>query len=242
MTYFQGFLIAVPEANKQAYQKLAEDVAPMFADYGAQRIAENWGDEVPRGETTDMYRAVRAEDGENLVFSWIDWESKAACDKAHDLMVEDERMQQSENMEMPFDGMRMIYAGFELLGENGSAADVGYVQGYVAPVPKENRDRFAAMCATMREIAIDAGAAHAADGWAEEIADGEITDFNRAVQASNGEAVAFGYVEWPSREAFEAGSAKMREDERMPAPGSDMPLDGSRMIFGGFETIFAFKA
>ncbi|MEP2101930.1 MAG: DUF1428 domain-containing protein [Parasphingorhabdus sp.] len=235
MAYFQGFILPVPEKNKEAYRKMAQDVAPFFADYGALRTVECWGDNVPQGKTTDMYGAVNAVEGENIVFSWINWESKQACDEAAENMTKDKRME--EPGEMPFDGMRMIYSGFELLGEKGENGPTGYVQGYVAPVEKQKREPFALMCATMREVAIDSGALHAIDGWAEKIEDGKLTDFKRAVKAETGEAVAFGFVEWPTKEAYERGSAKMREDKRMPPPGADMPVDGKRMIFGGFDVL-----
>lgn len=235
MTYIQGFILAVPEDKKDTYLKMAIDAAPYFEKHGARRTVECWGDNVPHGKTTDMYGAVNAEDGEIIVFSWVDWPSQAVCDKAHEAIGKDESMQPPEDM--PFDGMRLIYAGFEMLGESGDGGASGYVQGYVAPVPKGNRDAFANLCATMREVAIDSGALRAADGWGENIGDGKVTDFKRAVKAEEGEAVAFGYVEWPSKEAFEEGSAKMREDSRMPAPGSAMPLDGKRIIFGGFKVL-----
>ncbi len=235
MGYFQGFIIPVPEVNKGAYLKMAQESVPLFTDYGAQRIVECWGSDVPRGELTDMYGAVKAEKSENIVFSWIDWGTKEAFDKAHKDMGNDERME--EPAEMPFDGMRMIYSGFETLGERGTSGPAGYVQGYVAPVPKEKRQAFADMCETMRDLAIDNGASRAADGWAGEIEGGKVTDFKRAVQAKVGEAIAFGYAEWPSKEAFETGAEKMREDKRMPAPGAEMPMDGKRLIYGGFEII-----
>lgn len=235
MTYIQGFLIPVPEAKKDAYRKMAEDAAPFFTEYGAQRIVECWGNALPRGKTTDMYRGVKAEENENVVFSWVKWESKTACDKAHETMMQDERMQMPA--EMPFDGARMIYAGFDVLGESGGGGATGYVQGYVAPVPRSNREAFVEMCATMRAVAIDCGALKAVDSWAENIEDGKVTDFKRAVEAENGEAVAFGYVEWPSKQAFDEGSLAMRADNRMPQPGSEMPLDGKRLIYGGFEVL-----
>lgn len=235
MTYFQGFIIPVPETNKEAYRKMAQDVAPFFTDYGALRTVECWGDNVPQGKTTDMFGAVDAEEDENIVFSWIDWESKQACDEAAERMTKDKRME--DPGEMPFDGKRMIYSGFELLGENGTKGSTGYVQGYVAPVEKGKREPFAQMCATMRKIAVDSGALHAVDGWADVIEDGRLTDFKRAVKAEAGEAVAFGFVEWPTKEAYEHGSAKMREDKRMLPSGADMPVDGKRMIFGEFDVL-----
>jgi len=236
MTYIQGFIVPVPESKKAAYRKMAEDSVPLFTDYGAQRIVENWGDQIPTGETTDMYRAVKAEEGENIVFSWAEWASKEACDKAHQDMTSDERMQEPPP-EMPFDGMRMTYAGFDKQGESGEGGATGYVQGYVAPVSKDKRAAFSDMCATMREIAIDCGALHAADSLADDIANGQVTDFKQAVKAQDGEAIAFGYIEWPSKHVYEQGSAKMREDNRMQSLGPDMPIDGKRMIVGGFENL-----
>jgi uncharacterized protein YbaA (DUF1428 family) len=104
-------------------------------------------------------------------------------------------------------------------------------------VPKANKAAFAGMCVTIREIMIDYGALHAVETWAEGIADGKVTDFKRAVAAEQGEAIAFGFVEWPSKRAFEQALPKLRKDKRMPPPGSDMPLDGKRLIFGGFDVI-----
>lgn len=240
MAYFQGFLVPVPGVKKAAYEKMARDAVPLFSDYGARRIVECWERDVPHGESTDMFRAVKAEEDEKLVFSWIDWESKAACDRAHDEMMNDERMQ-SPPEDMPFDGMRMTYAGFEVLGETGTGGIPAYVQGYIAPVPKENRSAFAKMCETMRTVAVDCGALRATDGWADRIDDGKVTDFKQAVKAGDDEAIAFGYVEWASKKAFDHGSEKMRADDRMPPPGSDMPLDGKRLIYGGFEVILDTK-
>ncbi len=237
MTYIQGFLVPVTPANKESYLKMATDVAPMFEEFGARRIVECWGENVPTGKTTDMYRAVNGEVGENVVFSWIDWGSKQACDQAHEKMMQDDRMKNMPET-MPFDGMRMLFAGFETLGMSGDGGKTRYVQGYVAPVPKSNRQAFADMCATMREVALDCGALHAFDGWAEDIEDGKVTDFKQAVKAKDDEAVAFGFAEWPSKQACDEGSAKMHNDERMPG---EMPLDGMRLIYGGFEVMLDTK-
>lgn len=235
MTHFQGFVIPVPPENKDAYRKMAVESAPFFTEYGARRIVEGWGEDVPRGTTTDLYRAVDAVEGENIVFSWIEWDSEEACQQAHEAMMKDERMKMPP--EMPFDGKRMIYSGFDILGARGEGGTTGYVQGYVAAVPRDNRDAFADMCAAMRDVAVDSGALRAVDGWAEDTPDGQVTDFKRAVKADEGEAVAFGFVEWASKDAFDAGLAKMHSDDRMPQPGSEMPLDGKRLIYGGFAVL-----
>ncbi len=110
MGYIEGFLIPVPELRKEEYLAQARAAAPIFKDLGATRIVETWGDDVKPGKHTDFFRAVAAEKGENIVFSWIEYPSKEVRDAAHQKMVEDERF--AALGDMPFDGKRMIFSGF----------------------------------------------------------------------------------------------------------------------------------
>lgn len=112
MTYVDGFVAAVPKANKQAYIDHAREAAELFKEWGATRIVETWGDDVPAGKQTDFMRAVAAKDDEAIVFSWIEYPDKATRDAAGQKMMSDARMQA---MKMPFDGARMIYGGFQSL-------------------------------------------------------------------------------------------------------------------------------
>ena len=111
MTYYSGFLLAVPTANKQKYIDHAKQSAPYFKKLGAIRLIENWGVDVPHGKVTDYYTATQAKDDETVVFSWIEWPDKATADTAFANMMEDPEMQKMP--EMPFDGMRMMWGGFE---------------------------------------------------------------------------------------------------------------------------------
>ena len=112
MTYVDGFVAAVPKANKQAYIDHAREAAELFKEWGATRIVETWGDDVPAGKQTDFMRAVAAKDDEAIVFSWIEYPDKATRDAAGQKMMTDARMQA---MKMPFDGARLIYGGFQSL-------------------------------------------------------------------------------------------------------------------------------
>ena len=112
MAYVDGFVAAVPAANKQAYIEHAREAAVLFKEWGAIRIVENWGDDVPTGQQTDFMRAVAAKPDEVIVFSWIEYPDKATRDAIGQKMMSDPRMQA---MKMPFDGARMIYGGFETL-------------------------------------------------------------------------------------------------------------------------------
>jgi uncharacterized protein YbaA (DUF1428 family) len=116
MTYIDGFVIPVPIENKDAYREAARRFWDFLRDNGALRVAECWGDDVPEGKVTDFRRAVAAQPGENVVFSWVTWPSKEARDAAHAKMRDDPAMQ---GMSMPFDGKRMIFGGFSPLLELG---------------------------------------------------------------------------------------------------------------------------
>jgi len=110
MTYVDGYLIPVKAANKQAYIDMAGKAGPIFMEYGATRLVETWGDDVPHGKATDFYMAVKAEEDEVVVFSWIEWPSKEVRDAGMAKVMADDRMKPGSDM--PFDGKRMIYGGF----------------------------------------------------------------------------------------------------------------------------------
>lgn len=115
MPYIDGFVLAVPNANKQAFIDHAKTANQLFIEQGATRILECWGDNVPDGKVTDFRSAVKAKEDETVVFSWIEWPDKATRDASHaklaKLMHTDPRMDPAKNP-MPFDGMRMIFGGF----------------------------------------------------------------------------------------------------------------------------------
>ena len=115
MSYIDGFVIPVPTGKKDAYLALATKMASMFKEFGATRVVECWGNDVPDGKVTDFKRAVKAEDNEAVIFSWIEWPSKAVRDAGNEKMMKDPRMNPQD---MPFDGKRMIFGGFEILYES----------------------------------------------------------------------------------------------------------------------------
>lgn len=111
MSYIDGFVAAVPTANRQKFLDHASVADALFLEFGATRVVESWADDVPAGKVTDFRRAVQARDEETVVFSWIEWPDKATRDAGMKKMMEDPRMDPATNP-MPFDGKRMIYGGF----------------------------------------------------------------------------------------------------------------------------------
>jgi uncharacterized protein YbaA (DUF1428 family) len=115
MSYIDGYVIPVPTTKKQAYREVAAKAAAVFKEYGATRIVETWGVDVPVGKVTDFQGAVKATSEETIVFSWIEWPSKKVRDEGNKKAMEDPRMKMTDDM--PFDAKRMIYGGFEVLVE-----------------------------------------------------------------------------------------------------------------------------
>lgn len=113
MAYVEGFVAAVPAANKELYRAHAAAASKLFKEYGATRVVECWGDDVPEGKVTDFRGAVKAEEGEVVVFSWFEYPSKSVRDAAIAKMMNDPRM--DDFSELPFDGKRMIIGGFETI-------------------------------------------------------------------------------------------------------------------------------
>jgi uncharacterized protein YbaA (DUF1428 family) len=115
MNYLDGFVAAVPVVNKEAYLKHAVDMAILFKEHGALSVVESWGDDVPQGKLTSFPMAVKCEEGEVVVFSWIQWPSKAVRNSAWEKVMADPRMMSGNTP--PFDGKRMIYGGFQIIME-----------------------------------------------------------------------------------------------------------------------------
>lgn len=111
MSYVDGFVIAVPKANRDAFIKHALAADGVFIKHGALRVVECWEDDVPDGKLTDFRRAVQATADEIVAFSWIEWPDKATRDAAMPKIMQDP-MADPKNNPIPFDGKRMIFGGF----------------------------------------------------------------------------------------------------------------------------------
>jgi uncharacterized protein YbaA (DUF1428 family) len=234
MSYIMGFVAAVPAAKKEAYRQHAAQALPLFKEYGATRQVEAWGDDVPDGKLTDFKGAVKAKPDEVVVFAWLEYPDKTVRDAAHEKMMKDPRMH--ELGEMPFDGQRMIYGGFEPISDAGGAGKAGYIDGSLIPVPAAKKDAYQAMATKMAALFKEYGAVRVMDAWGDDVPDGKVTDFKGAVKATADEKVVYSWIEWPSKQARDEAWKKVMQDPRMKAMG-DMPFDGKRMIYGGFAPI-----
>jgi len=234
MSYIEGFVAAVPTANKEAYRKHAANSVAMFKEFGATRQVEAWADDVPDGKVTDFKRAVKAKPDESVIFSWLEYPDKATRDKANEQIMNDPQMK-ALGAQMPFDGQRMIFGGFAPILDEGKRSASGYVDGCLIPVPTTNKEAFRESMRKQAQVLKECGATRVVDAWGDDVPDGKVTDYKGAVKATADEKVVFSWIEWPSKQVRDKGWDKAMEDPRMKQAG--MPFDGQRMIYGGFAPL-----
>jgi uncharacterized protein YbaA (DUF1428 family) len=111
-----------------------------------------------------------------------------------------------------------------------------YIDGFVTAVPADKRQDYLDHIRLVAPLFRENGALRMVEGWGDDVPDGKITDFRRAVQAETDEIVLFSWIEWPSKEVRDAGMARVMSDPQLAA--LPLPFDGKRMIYGGFRPIF----
>jgi uncharacterized protein YbaA (DUF1428 family) len=234
MTYFEGFVAAVPEANRDAYLKHANGFAPIGKEIGVKRHVEAWESAVPEGKVTDFRKAVDAKPDEKIVFAFFEYPSKAERDATNEKFRSDPRMEEM-GANMPFDGKRMIMGGFDAIVDEGSAGG-DYLDGFVVPVPEGKRDAYRELASKMAKVFRQHGATRVIEAFGDDVSKGEVTDFYRAVKAEDGEGVVFSFIEWPDKSTRDEAWKAIMSDESLK-PEGEMPFNGQRMFWGGFEKV-----
>jgi len=233
MTYFEGFIVPVPEANKDAFRNHANEVARLLKDCGVRRQVEAWDSDVPEGKVTDFRKSVDAKPEEKVVFAWFEYPDRQARDAANAKMMSDPRMEDAA--QAPFDGKRMILGGFEAIVEEGSPGGA-YIDGFVVPVPDAKREAYRTLASKMAKVFRQHGATRVVEAFGDDVSKGEITDFYRAVKAEDGEGVVFSFIEWPDKATRDEAWQKIMSDESLK-PEGEMPFAGQRMFWGGFDKV-----
>jgi uncharacterized protein YbaA (DUF1428 family) len=115
---------------------------------------------------------------------------------------------------------------------------MSYMDGFVIPVPKGNKQAYVDMATMAAPLFLEHGATRVVECWGDDIKEGKINDFRTCVIAEEDEEVVFSWIEWPSKEARDAGMEKVIADDRMKAQeGQEIPFAGARMVYGGFSVL-----
>lgn len=235
MTYFEGFIVPVPESAKAAYLDHSNGFAPMLSDLGVARAVENWENDVPDGKVTDFRKAVDAKADEKIVFSWFEYPDRAARDAANAKMMSDERMAELGG-DAPFDGSRMVMGGFDAIVEEGSGGGGAFIDGIIVPVIAAKRDSYRDHAAKMAKVFLQYGAKRVVEAIADDVDHGKVTDYYRAVKAEDGETIVFSFIEWPDKATRDQAWGRIMGDESL-RPEGEVGFVGQRMFWGGFDKI-----
>jgi uncharacterized protein YbaA (DUF1428 family) len=208
-------------------------MAPLVQDVGVRRMVETWESEVPEGKQTDFRKAVDAKADEKIVFSFFEYPNRAERDAANEKFMSDPRMADM-GTNMPFDGKRMIMGGFQSIVDEGASGG-RFIDGIVVPVPTANRDAYTELASRNAKVFLEYGANRIVETLGDDVSHGKVTDYYRAVQAKEGETVAFSFIEWPDKATRDQAWQKIMQDNRMQ-PGSGV-FEGGRMFWGGFEVL-----
>ncbi len=239
--YIDGFVYAVPKANKQALIAFAQKSAELFVKHGALRVVESWGDHFDEEEGAATFAAgVKCKDDEQVMFSWCEWPDRATRDAAYENMMED--IEKLGLMEMPFDGKRMIYGSFKPIVEtpvipsSQFSGTTNYVDGYLYAIQKRRKDEFIKFAEEMAALFKRSGALRVMECWEDDVPEGKVTSMPLAVSRKEDEAVLFSWVEWETKEKRDAVCATIHvEAEKVPFDKS--LFDMKRMAMGGFEVV-----
>jgi len=116
MSYIMGFVTPIRTDGRDAFVDHAQKAAALLREFGATRVVDAWGVDVPTGQVTDFARAVALRDGETVGFGWVEFADKATADACMEQLMRDPRMDALG--ELPFDGKRMIFGGFAVVSDS----------------------------------------------------------------------------------------------------------------------------
>ena len=116
-----------------------------------------------------------------------------------------------------------------------------YIDGFVIAVAAKDKEQYITFAKHSNPVLKELGALRSVDCWGDDIPVGTLTDFRKAVNAKDHEAIVFSWVEWPDKETRDQGMARLDElaqtDERFDRTKYPVPFDITRMIVGGFAPI-----
>ena len=243
MSYIDGLVFAIPTANRSEFIGYAKRSDSFLEGY--TRIVYGWEDELLEGQLTDFRKSVQAKTDESIVFVWVEWPDKATRNFEHrNMQTRLETEANFINEIPPFNGRRMISGGFETIIDfetttHNKKKDItmSYIDGFLFAVKSENKEAF--IDYANRANSLIEGCTRVVYALEDDLQDGQVTDFRKAVQAKDDEAVVFGWEEWLDKEARNKGHELMAERmESHETLSKEMPpFDELRMVFGGFETI-----
>ena len=113
--YVDGFVLPLPKDKIDAYKKMAEKACKIWLEHGALEYRESIAEDTNASFGLSFPAGIQAQESETVVFAWITYESRARRDEVNAKVMQDPRISEDMDKEMPFDVKRMLYGGFDVL-------------------------------------------------------------------------------------------------------------------------------
>ena len=115
---------------------------------------------------------------------------------------------------------------------------MGYVDGFLLPVPKKNLVAYRRMAQAAGKIWREHGALDYKECVGDDLNVKFGIPFGRVIKTRPGESVVFAYIVFRSRAHRDRVNARVMKDQRLAASTVDpMPFDVKRMAYGGFKVL-----
>lgn len=112
-----------------------------------------------------------------------------------------------------------------------------YVDGFVLAVPEKKLSEYKKISRKAGKLWMEHGALSYVECVGDDVPVGKLTSFTKAVDLKKGETVILAWITYRSRRHRDSVNRKVMADPRLEADMSEMPVDGERIIFGGFKSI-----
>lgn len=113
--YVDGFVVPVRRDRIGEYKAFSEKFGKLWMSQGALQYIECVAEDVEPGKLTSFPQAVMLKDDEVVVFAWIVYASRAERDRVQKAVMSDPLVKCGDPKDVPFDGKRMIFGGFDVL-------------------------------------------------------------------------------------------------------------------------------
>ena len=119
---------------------------------------------------------------------------------------------------------------------------MSYIEFYILPVVAARIDDYHKIATESAALWLQHGALSVIESVADDAPMGTLTSFPRSVQLLEDEVVICAYITYRDRAHRDDVQARVMADATMERLFQDAPVDGKRMIWGGFKTIVDTEA
>lgn len=117
---------------------------------------------------------------------------------------------------------------------------MSYVDFIVVPLKRGKEQEYKKICETFASFMKNHGLVAYCEAIADEVPHGKVTDFYRAVQATDDETVVAAFCTWPDKTSRDKAWEAFMKEPNIHSGQDGGVFDGKKMFYGGFKPLFQF--